>query len=114
MTASPKFPIFVIAFGLGVAVLYTVLEVMTWAGFTYFPASGRIALGTLPPSRDEGPAMYWYGWTVLALAGGLVIGILATVLPENLAKRISANLLWIVPLVAFVVLGYGLRNYFTR
>jgi hypothetical protein len=114
MTASPKFPIFVIAFGLGVAVLYTVFELMTWAAFSYFPASGRIALGTQPASRDEGPVMYWYGWLVSALAGGLVVGVLATFLPVNLAKRISANLLWIVPIVAFVLLGYGLRNFFMR
>jgi hypothetical protein len=114
MTASPKFPIFVIAFGLGVAVLYTVFEMMTWAAFSYYPASGRIALGTQPASREEGPAMYWYGWTLSALAGGFVVAALATLLPENLAKRISANLLWIVPIALIVVLAYGLRGFFTR
>ena len=114
MTASSRFPVFAITFGLAVAVLYTVFELMGWALFSYFPASERLAWGTQPASKQEGPAMYWYGWTVSALAGGLVIGILATFLPENLTKRISPHLLWIVPVIAFVALAYGLRGFFTR
>ena len=114
MTGSNKFPAFAITFGIAVTVLYTVFELMNLAPFSYFPASDRIAWGTQPASKEEGPAMYWYGWTAAALAGGLVAGVLATLLPENLAKRISPNLLWIVPLIAAVALGYGLRSYFLR
>jgi hypothetical protein len=58
--------------------------------------------------------MYWYGWTVGALIGGLIVGFVATLLPENAAKRIAPNLLWILPIVAFVLLAYGLRSYFLR
>jgi hypothetical protein len=114
MIAPSKLPAFAITFGLGVTILYTVLELMTWGPFTYFPASDRIAWGIQPASKEQGPAMYWYGWVLTALAGGLAAGLVATILPENLAKRISPNLLWLVSLIAAVVLAYGLRSYFTR
>ncbi|MGH6771830.1 MAG: hypothetical protein ACRECO_22745 [Xanthobacteraceae bacterium] len=109
-----RIPVFAITFGIAVTVLYTVFELMTWAAFSYFPASGRWALGTLPASKEEGPAMYWYGWTVSALAGGFVAAALATFLPQSLTRKISPNLLWIVAIVAIVALAYGLRSFFTR
>jgi hypothetical protein len=114
MISARKLPIFVIAFGLAVTVIYTVCELMTWALFSYHPATDRIEFGTQQPRKGEGPVMYWYGWTVGALLGGLVVAAAATLLPENVAKRISPNLLWIVPIVAFVLLAYGLRSFFMR
>jgi hypothetical protein len=114
MTQSNKLPIFVIVFGLAVAVIYTVTELMQWALFSYHPATDRIELGTQPPRKGEGPVMYWYGWTVGALLGGFVVAAAATLLPENIAKRISPSLLWVVPIVAFVLLAYGLRSFFLR
>jgi hypothetical protein len=114
MMSARKLPIFVIAFGLAVAVIYTVTEVMTWTLFSYHPATDRLEFGTQPPRKGEGPVMYWYGWTVGALIGGLIVGAAATLLPENVAKRISPSLLWIVPIFAFIALAYGLRSYFVR
>lgn len=114
MISAKKLPVFVIAFGLAVTLIYTVTELMTWALFSYHPATDRIEFGTQPARKGEGPVMYWYGWTVGALLGGFVVSIAATLLPENVAKRISPSLLWIVPVVAFVVLAYGLRSYFMR
>jgi len=114
MRSASKAPIFVVAFGLAVAVIYTVTEIMGWALFSYHPATGRLEFGTQPPRKGEGPVMYWYGWTVGALLGGLIVGAAATLLPENVARRISPGLLWIVPIIAFVVLAYGLRSFFMR
>jgi hypothetical protein len=114
MISAKKLPIFVIAFGLGFTLIYTVTEIMTWTLFSYHPATGRIEFGTQPPRKGEGPVMYWYGWVVGSLLGGLVVAAAATLLPENVAKRISPNLLWMLPVVAFVVLAYGLRSFFMR
>lgn len=114
MIPANKLPIFVIAFGLAVTVIYTVCELMTWTLFSYHPATDRLEWGTQPPRKGEGPVMYWYGWTVGALLGGLIVGAAATLLPENIVKRISPNLLWVLPIFAFVALAYGLREMFMR
>jgi hypothetical protein len=114
MISANKVPVFVVTFGLAVTVIYTVSEVMTWTLFSYHPATDRIEFGTQLPRKGEGPVMYWYGWTVGSLLGGLIVGTLATMLPDNLAKRIAPSLLWIVPIFAFIILAYALRSFFMR
>ena len=63
------------------------------------------------PVRDQGPAMHWYGWTANMLIGSAVLGILATFLPERLARRIPLSLVWIVSVAAVPVLIYALRFF---
>ena len=41
---------------------------------------------------NEGPAMYWYGWIATTLIGSAILGILATMLPENIARKIPLSL----------------------
>ena len=81
--------------------------------FTYHPGTDRVDWGFAPAVRDEGPAMYWYGWILTALLGSTVLGLLATRLPDRLARAIPLALVWIVPLMAVPVLIYALR-YFWR
>ena len=61
--------------------------------------------------RDEGPAMYWYGWIATTLIGSAVLGILATMLPENMSRRIPLSLTWIVPVAAVPILIYALKFF---
>ncbi len=82
-----------------------------WPLFTYHPGTNRVDLGWAPAVRDQGPAMYWYGWTATTLIGSAVLGLLATMLPENVTRKIPLSLVWILPLVAVPILIYALRFF---
>ena len=61
--------------------------------------------------KDQGPAMYWYGWIATTLISAAVLGALATFLPENVTKKIPLSLTWITALAAVTVLIYALRFF---
>ena len=65
--------------------------------FTYHPATNRVGLGWEAARSGEGPAMYWYGWTGVTLVAGFILGLLATLLPEGVVKKIPLALLWLLP-----------------
>jgi Zn-dependent protease with chaperone function len=58
--------------------------------------------------------MYWYGWTVLSLVAGFIVGMLGTLLPESVAKKIPLALLWLLPILAFIPLAYSLMPFWTK
>ena len=55
--------------------------------------------------------MHWYGWTATTLIGAAVLGLLATMLPESMTRKIPLSLTWIMPLAAVPVLIYALRFF---
>jgi hypothetical protein len=58
--------------------------------------------------------MYWYGWTVLSLLVGSVVGLLATMLPDSVARRIPLALVWVLPILALIPLAYSLMPFWTK
>jgi hypothetical protein len=82
-----------------------------WPLFTYHPGTNRVDLFWTPAVRDQGPAMYWYGWTATTLIGSAVLGIIAMVLPQHLTRKIPLWLTWAMPLAAIPVLIYALRFF---
>jgi hypothetical protein len=62
----------------------------------------------------EGPAMYWYGWTMLSILVGFILGLLATLLPEWLVKKVPLALVWLLPILAFIPLAYSLMPFWTK
>ena len=111
LAASTTFRTFAVVFAIATPVLYVICEMRNWPLFTYHPGTGRVDLFWAPMVRDQGPAMQWYGWTANTLIGSGILGLLATMLPENLTKRIPLSLVWLLPLVAVPILIYGLRFY---
>lgn len=111
LAASATFEKFAIGFSLAAPVLYVLCDLANWPLFTYHPATGRLDLGAAPPVKDEGPVMYWYGWTATTLLGATVVGLLATVLPQGAVRKIPLALIWILPLVAVPILAYSLRSF---
>jgi hypothetical protein len=115
-----QFKSFAIAFGISVPIFYVGCEMFNLPAFTYHPATNRIGFGWEAGRSGEGPAMYWYGWTVVTLVAGLVIeehfilGLLATLLPEGVAKKIPLALLWLLPILALVPLAYSLMPFWTK
>ena len=105
---SPAFGKFALVFSMAYIVTYVVCDFMGWPLFTYFPATGRFAWGYERAVTGGGPAMYWYGWTAVCFIVSTIAGLLATLLPDNVAKRIPMALAWILPLVAVPILFYTL------
>ena len=114
VASSTGFRTFAIVFGFGSAVLYVACDMMNWPLFTYHPATNRVELFYAPPRQGEGPTMYWYGWTLTSMLGATVLGVLATFLPEHVARKIPLALVWIIPLLAIPLLFYSLMPFWTR
>ena len=108
---SPCKHAFALVFGISFAILYVVCDMARLPLFTYHPGTDQIDFGYTLARRDEGPAMYWYGWIASSALGALVLGVIAAVLPENIAAKIPLALAWIVPVVLLPVLIYSLKFY---
>jgi hypothetical protein len=108
---SSRFGTFALVFGICFAILYVVCDMAALPMFTYHPGTDRIDAGFTPPRRDEGPAMYWYGWIATSALGASVLGLLASMLPGKIAARIPLALGWAVPVVLLPVLIYSLKFY---
>jgi hypothetical protein len=109
--ASAAFRTFATVFAITTPVIYVICEMANVPLFTYHPGTGRVNLGWAAAVRDEGPAMYWYGWTANTLIGGAILGLLAAKLPESATRRIPLALVWLVPLAAIPILVYALRFF---
>jgi hypothetical protein len=109
--ASSRFGAFALVFGICFGILYVVCDMAALPMFTYHPGTDRIDPGFALPRRDEGPAMYWYGWIATSALGAFVLGLLAALLPEKVRGRIPLALAWVVPVVLLPVLIYSLKFY---
>ena len=109
--ASATFRTFAVVFAIVTPIIYTACEMRNWPLFTYHPGTNRFDLGWAAAVRDQGPAMYWYGWTATTLIGGAILGLLATMLPQQVTRKIPLALTWIAPLAVVPVLIYALRFF---
>ena len=99
---------FALVFGITFAITYVVCDLKGWPLFSYFPATGRFGWGYQPVIPNGGPVMYWYGWTANCLIVSTITGLLATLLPDSVARRIPSALAWILPVLAVPILLYTL------
>jgi hypothetical protein len=111
LASSAAFRTFATVFAIATPIIYVVCEIVNLPLFTYHPGTDRLNLGWAPAVKDEGPAMYWYGWIATTMLGAGVLGLLAVKLPESAARRIPLALVWIVPLAAVPILIYALRFF---
>lgn len=109
--ASKRFGAFAIVFGTAMAVFYVLSDMGRLPLFTYHPGTGGIDFGWVRARRDEGPAMYWYGWIATSSIGAAILGAVAAMLPERIAGKIPAGMVWVVPVLLVPVLIYSLRFY---
>jgi len=111
LAASVTFRTFATVFAIATPIIYVVCELQNWPLFTYHPGTNRLDLGWAPPVRNEGPAMHWYGWTATTLLASAALGVLATLLPQSVTRRIPLSLVWIVPVAMLPVLIYSLKFF---
>lgn len=109
--ASATFRTFAVVFAIATPVIYTICEMRNWPLFTYHPGTNRVDLFWAAAVRDQGPAMYWYGWTATTLIGSAVLGFIATMLPQHVTRKIPLWLTWAIPLAVVPVLIYALRFF---
>jgi hypothetical protein len=84
---ASAFGTFAITFGISFTLLYTIYERLNWPLFTYVPAVSQIHFWLYRPIAGEGPPMYWYGWIALAIPSALLVGSIATVIPDQWLRR---------------------------
>ena len=108
---SAAFRTFALAFAIAAPAIYVVCEMRNWPLFTYHPGTDRFEWFYAPAVRDEGPAMYWFGWIAHTLIGGTLLAAAAALLPPRLTRRIPVSLAWIPSLAAVPLLIYALRYY---
>jgi hypothetical protein len=109
--ASLTFRTFATVFAIATPIIYTICEMRNWPLFTYHPGTNNMNLGWAAAVRDQGPAMYWYGWTAMTILASGVLGILATFLPQHIVRKIPLSLVWIMPLAVVPILIYALRFF---
>ena len=108
---SARFSTFTLVFGISFAILYVICDMAALPLFTYHPGTDRIDFGYAPARRDEGPAMYWYGWIATSALGASLVGLAAAMLPEKIGDKIPLALAWAVPIALLPVLTYSLKFY---
>ena len=111
LASSATFKTFALVFAIATPVIYVACEMQNWPLFTYHPGTNRVEWLYAPAVRNEGPAMYWYGWIATTLIGSGILGILATMLPERIVRKIPLSLTWIFPVAAVPILIYALRFF---
>ena len=111
LASSVAFRNFAIVFAIATPIIYVICEMRNWPLFTYHPGTNRVDIGWAAAVRDQGPAMYWYGWTASTLLVAGLLGLAAVKLPESIVKKIPLSLVWIVPLAAIPILVYALRFF---
>ena len=82
-------------FSLVACVAYTAAYYFDWPLFRYYLGNGSFSFATQPDSA--GAPILWYGWLFMAALIGIVA---AVILPRTTARRLPADLLWIIPFAA--------------
>lgn len=109
LAASSKFRTFAITFAIVGPLMYLVCLFWNVPLVTYHPAVNRLDFGMTEARSGEGPAMYWYGWTLTVIIVGTIAGLIATMLPESVSKKIPLMLVWVLPILAIPFFIYSLR-----
>ena len=114
LATSARFKTFAVVFAIVGPILYLVCASLNLPLVTYHPAMNRLDLGWMPARSGEGPAIYWFGWTLTVLVVGAGLSVLATWLPERMTRGIPLYLVWLIPLLALPLLAYSLREFWFR
>jgi hypothetical protein len=114
LASSAKFKTFVIVYAIVHPVTYVICVIWQLPLFTYHPATNRIVWGYEAARSGEGPNMTWYGWVATTVLVGLIVGMVATMLPERVTSKIPLALVWLLPMLAIPVMAYTLMFFWTH
>jgi hypothetical protein len=111
MKTADSISVFATVFAVVYAVVYVVALEHNYALVTYHPVLNQFGLLVEEPKAEV--AMYWYGWMATAGIAALAAGVIAALVPKNVAQRLWSGWSWVVPVAMMVVVGYIHRGYFT-
>jgi hypothetical protein len=114
LAASAKFRTFALTFSTSAPVIYIACLFFNWPLFTFHPVTNRLVFGWEGPRPGEGPNMLWYGWTATTVLAAAAVGLVATMLPERIARKIPLNLVWLLPILAIPYVIYSLMPWWTH
>ena len=108
MTASARFNVFSVVYGVAYLALFFWSERYQSALFRYYPVLGEFSQENRP-LETAGPAILWYSWvlgaTVISLALSLAV-------PSRVAERLGEAWIWAVPAALLVVILVYERRWF--
>ena len=108
MASSTKFKTFAITFAIVGPVIYMICLYFNWPLFTFHPATNRIAFGLEAAQerrRTEHDLVRLDRDDDFARCG--VLSYLATLLPENVTKKLPLTVVWLLPILAIPVADLG-------
>jgi hypothetical protein len=114
LASSTRLRAFTVAMAITSPVMYVICVLLNLPLFTFHPATNRFAWGWEAARSGEGPAMYWYGWVATVLIVGLIVGIVATMLPASVTRKIPLALVWLLPMLAIPIMAYTLMPFWTH
>jgi hypothetical protein len=114
LASSARFKTFALTFSTFGPVIYSLCLFFNWPMFTFHPATNRIVWGFEAARSGEGPNMLWYGWTATTVLAATVLGIVATLLPESVTRKIPLVLIWLLPMLAIPYVVYTLMPWWTH
>jgi hypothetical protein len=106
-TSEGRYRVFAVGFGVVFSIIYPLVVVRGWQLFTYYPKVGKWVLLNQPANvPTPGPGMHWYGFIATTAIIAAIVGLIASLIPENLIKRIWwLGLIWIVPILSMIVVA---------
>ena len=114
LATSAKFRTFAIVFAITAPVLYVACDclVCRCSRTTRRPTASNLA-GRRAVAAKALPCIGMAGWRSI-LIGCAVLGWLATLLPENVIRKIPLALIWILPILAMIPLAWALMPFWTK
>ena len=109
--ASESLTIYATIFAIATPIIYTICEMQNLPLFTYHPGTNKVNFGWAAAVRDEGPAMYWYGWTAMTIGVSSLLALVGVVIPKPMMRKIPLSLVWVTPLAVIPILIYALRFF---
>ena len=103
-----RYAVFAITFGVIFCVFYLFVMNYSWQLFSYYPATNQWVLYGHPPAgASPGPAMKWYGYVATTAVVAAILGLVASLIPEQMLRRFWwRGLIWAVPILTTIVLFY--------
>lgn len=112
------FPVFAVVYVLTYALWFVAADQSLFnhnALFAYYPALGEAHWDKLTgPVQRTGPVMLWYGWIANSVLAGAVAAGIALFFPAGRSAKLWSVLVWVAPILSFLVLCYFERLWFIR
>jgi CubicO group peptidase (beta-lactamase class C family) len=100
-----------VAFTVAFCVIYVTAYALRLPVAVYYPVAGEVHFGSLATGAAVGPAMFWFGWVAISLAGAALV---ALVNPARWAVKGWLTVSWLAPIALMVYVVVHEWRWFTK